>query len=298
MAEQPHEPLGLLGGYYAGRLTPEEEQTLFDAAAEDQTLFNLLMEAEAIRDALTSHEQINRIRGALARANNPPHQLRWWKQSWRLIATSRYATLAAVATVCVVLALATLSLFTHKPPAAVEVHVVNKIPLPHHVGPNPLANEKEDQVPQRPNSKNKSNQRAAAQQPPFRTHEGSSPELTAASPAALSIPHTTAVAVDDAPLGSQFRWYAALVRDQVARHWRTSDLDLNIRTAPDVAVSLTIRRDGSTSASAVRIEKPNAMPGVNESCQRAILDAAPFPPLPAAFPRDEVVLNVMFRLQR
>jgi len=44
----------LLADYGAGRLTPEEERSLFAAAAADQELFNELMEAEALRSAFSA----------------------------------------------------------------------------------------------------------------------------------------------------------------------------------------------------------------------------------------------------
>src|SRR5690348_12787759 len=65
MAQAEDQPSGLFNGYFSGRLTPEEESNLFNAAAEDQETFNLLMEAEAVRDALSSDEQRNRLKTAL-----------------------------------------------------------------------------------------------------------------------------------------------------------------------------------------------------------------------------------------
>jgi tetratricopeptide (TPR) repeat protein len=65
MSHAEDEPVGLLNGYIANQLTPEEEKILLESATADQEVFNLLMETEAIRDALSSQEQLNRVATAL-----------------------------------------------------------------------------------------------------------------------------------------------------------------------------------------------------------------------------------------
>jgi hypothetical protein len=55
----------LLLGYSAGELTAEEERALFEAAADDQGLFDQLMEAEAVRHALSFPEQRQRAADVL-----------------------------------------------------------------------------------------------------------------------------------------------------------------------------------------------------------------------------------------
>jgi hypothetical protein len=57
----------LLLGYSAGELTASEERALFEAAAHDQDLFDQLMEAEAVRHALSFPEERHRA-GAVLRA--------------------------------------------------------------------------------------------------------------------------------------------------------------------------------------------------------------------------------------
>ena len=91
---------------------------------------------------------------------------------------------------------------------------------------------------------------------------------------------------NNSPFGTQFGWYAKLLRDQVAQNWRTGDLDPRLRTAPPVVVTFTIRRDGSV-APGIRADRASAaaITALDISAQRAILDAAPFPPLPPQFPR-------------
>src|SRR6185369_11835412 len=57
----------LLLGYSAGELTAPEERALFEAAAQDQDLFDQLMEAEAVRHALSFPEERHRA-GAVLQA--------------------------------------------------------------------------------------------------------------------------------------------------------------------------------------------------------------------------------------
>ena len=55
----------MLLGYSAGELTAQEERRLFEAAAQDQDLFDQLMEAEAVRHALSFPEERQRAAAVL-----------------------------------------------------------------------------------------------------------------------------------------------------------------------------------------------------------------------------------------
>lgn len=55
----------LLLGYSAGDLNPEEERVLLEAAAQDQRLFDQVMEAEAVRHALSFPEERSRAAAVL-----------------------------------------------------------------------------------------------------------------------------------------------------------------------------------------------------------------------------------------
>src|SRR3954451_1238516 len=57
--------VGLLNSYWTNQLSPEQEHVLLQSAVADQEVFDLLMEAEAIRDALSSAEQHHRVVTAL-----------------------------------------------------------------------------------------------------------------------------------------------------------------------------------------------------------------------------------------
>ena len=98
------------------------------------------------------------------------------------------------------------------------------------------------------------------------------------------------------PFGDRFGYYVDLLRQKVAQKWRTSDVDPRIRTRPPAIVTFTIRRDGSISG--VRMAQTSGNLALDVSAQRAIADAAPFPPLPAGFDRSDVSIEFWFELKR
>jgi periplasmic protein TonB len=98
------------------------------------------------------------------------------------------------------------------------------------------------------------------------------------------------------PLGDRFGYYVDILKQKVAQKWRTGDVDPRIRSAPPAIVTFTIRRDGSISG--VRIEQTSGNFALDASAQRAIADASPFPPLPAAFEKNDVSIEFWFQLQR
>jgi TonB family protein len=101
---------------------------------------------------------------------------------------------------------------------------------------------------------------------------------------------------DNSPLGNQFGPYARILRDIVASKWNTSEIAANIRTAPQVIVTFTLRRDGS--ANNVHVTQSSGNPLLDRSGVRAILDAAPFPKLPPQFPKDQTDIDFVFELKR
>jgi TonB family protein len=103
---------------------------------------------------------------------------------------------------------------------------------------------------------------------------------------------------NSSPFGTQCGWYANLLRDQVGRNWQTGDLDPRLHTAPTVAVTFTIRTDGSVPAGSVRIAQRSGIYALDTSAQRAILDAAPFPALPSQCIRGDAQVEFDFELRR
>src|SRR5262249_23284402 len=120
----------------------------------------------------------------------------------------------------------------------------------------------------------------------------------AANSPMFNIPGGGSVGVGTAsPFGTQFGAYATLLRDQVARNWKTAELDARISSAPPVWVVFTIRRDGSLAPGSVKVSITSGNQALDYSAQRAIMDAAPFPGLPQQYNGSEAVLELQFQLR-
>ena len=96
------------------------------------------------------------------------------------------------------------------------------------------------------------------------------------------------------PFGNRFGWYEALLRERVARNWRSQDLDGRIQQK--VAVTFEIARDGSLRN--VRISQSSGNFALDQSAQRAILMSNPLPALPREFERDSALIEFWFSLQQ
>ncbi len=96
--------------------------------------------------------------------------------------------------------------------------------------------------------------------------------------------------------GLRYGWYERLLRERVARAWRTDDVDPRIQTAPTVIVVFDIARDGSVRN--VRVLQRSGNLALDNSAQRAVLQASPFPQLPADFNRDSASVEFWFQLKR
>jgi protein TonB len=202
---------------------------------------------------------------------------------------------------------------------------VSKIPLPQRSGiVNPVANDTQSQAPAPPKpetvktmreradaleletlrkaeEKRKRDQRQSksAYKPP----EQRPNQVTSSTGAAAVSPMYGAQSAgggvgiaEGNPFGNRFGYYASLIRQKVAENWRTGDLDPRIRTAPPVIVTFTVARDGR--ASDVRLIQGSGIPPLDYSCQRAVLDASPFPPLPAQYERNSATIEFWFQLKR
>lgn len=100
----------------------------------------------------------------------------------------------------------------------------------------------------------------------------------------------------NSPFGTMYGEYANRLRDQVARNWRTSGIPQQGANAPLAAITFMLHRDGSVTN--VRVTGKSGNSALDYSAQRAILDAAPFPPLPAGFPKDNPEIEFLFELKR
>jgi len=207
----------------------------------------------------------------------------------------------------------------------VMVNPVATIPLPNRGGPeNPVANDTESQVPTPPAPKvkakpapkvkvpppnavalksEKSPKRApepAAQPNKFRDRQiYSDSQLYSDAGQRVSSPMYGMQGGggvrlgDSSPFGEQFGAYAKLIRDNIARNWKTTDLNLRTSAVPTVVVTFTIRRDGSVST--VKIGQTSGIETLDNSALRAVMDAQ-LPALPAQFPRSQADVELRFEL--
>ncbi len=207
---------------------------------------------------------------------------------------------------------------------AVGVTVVNSIPMPNRVGPrNPVANESESQVPQPPPKKQAQQKQiedknaialksrkaprklsdVAASRQRYRPEDVDRPnQLYSTAGQAVASPLYAATGsggVGTRPgsiLGVRFGWYEQLVRQRVASAWHTAEIDARLRTAPIVIVTFDIMRDGSVRN--LQTLQGSGISALDFSAQRAVLEAAPFPPLPAGYERNSAHCEFWFELKR
>jgi len=202
---------------------------------------------------------------------------------------------------------------------AVAVNAVKSIPLPPHSGRvNPVANDTESQVPQAPKPepkkqvkapeekaiplKSRSAQRQPKQQSqqryrpePLRDNQVTSAEAPAVRTPMFQKPGGGAVGLgQNNTLGTRFGGYADLVAQRVTEKWQTNGLAG--QSAPIVIVTFEILRDGSVRN--VKVAQRSGNSTLDYSALRAVMDAAPFPPLPAEYDRNSANVELDFQLQR
>lgn len=210
---------------------------------------------------------------------------------------------------------------------AVTVNAVPSIQLPSKSSiPNPVANDTESQVPERPSKKEQKavvDNRAAialkskkapkerpvqraqaapnkwADQQQYRQNQVYSNVGQAAGSPLYQMQGGGGVGVGtNSPFGTRFGYYANIIRGKVEGAWKTTDINPRIQNAPPVTVQFVIRKDGSIAPGLPRIVQTSGDGNVDRSAQRAIMDAAPFPPLPNGFERSEALVELTFQLRR
>jgi protein TonB len=205
---------------------------------------------------------------------------------------------------------------------AVAITPVSSIPLPSREGRvNRVANDTESQIPAPPKEqkrtvkppepdaipiKGRNPQKANARTPASQQKyspiaEPKSNQVYSSTGQALSssmyslAPGGGGVGSGSgSPFGNRFGWYEALLRAQVARNWRSQELDANIRTR--VAVMFEIARNGQVRN--VRISQSSGNFAMDQSAQRAILMSNPLPQLPREYERDSATIEFWFSLQQ
>jgi len=211
-------------------------------------------------------------------------------------------------------------------PGSVAINVVNsRIPLPQRSGVvNPLANPTESAVPTPPPAA-KAQRRAvedeldaipiksrkrhktaevdrSAQNNWRAKQQDRSNQLYSQSGPALVTPMVGQTGPggiafgSGSPFGNRFGNYAEILRQRVGEKWQTNDVDPRIHTLPVAIVTFTLMRDGSVRD--VRVAQSSGNKALDFSAQRAIGDAAPFPPLPAAYERNSATIEFWFELRR
>ena len=210
-------------------------------------------------------------------------------------------------------------------PGSIAINVVNKIPLPSRSGMvNPLANPTESAVPTPPPAakpqhripppeeeaipiKSKAHPKPTpldrSAQNTWRQKQQYQPnQLYSQAGQALTSPMIGQVGSGGvgigvgSPLGDRFGNYVTILEQRIAQKWNTGDVDPRIRTAPIVIVTFDLMRDGSVNN--VRIVQRSGNSALDYSAQRAVYDASPFPPLPAAYERNSATVEFQFELRR
>jgi protein TonB len=204
---------------------------------------------------------------------------------------------------------------------SVLIQPVNSIPIPTPKGPvQPVANDTRSQVPERPQPKKAPPRKAAPKEdpdaialrsknapkprpvPPIATppqperpNQIYSPGGARTSSPLYQVQGSGGVGMAQGnPFGNRFGYYADLVRQRVARNWRTANIPQN--TAPPVIVTFEVARNGVISN--VRVVQRSGNTLLDYACQRAVADASPLPPLPAGFERDSADIEFWFQLQK
>lgn len=206
------------------------------------------------------------------------------------------------------------------PGTSVAISPVSTIPLPARKGPkNPVANDTESVTPpavrekvaktrveepdpdavalktkkkHKPSKKVTTVQRYVPPEIPRPNQVRSSQAPAAVSPLFEKRGGPGAVGLDaNSVLGSRFGAYAMLLMQRVSEKWVTSGLQ-NVHT-PFAIVSVDLFRDGSIRNTKLVQTSGNYL--LDTTAQRAVLEAAPFPPLPADYERNMV--NVEFKFQ-
>jgi protein TonB len=203
--------------------------------------------------------------------------------------------------------------------------MVKTIPIPHREAPvNPLANDSKSDVPEapapvklrkqvveqpkeaiaipdkvkKPKAKpSPAPQSFTAYRPPvaYKPNQVYSNTPQAASSAIYGT--TGAGGIDIGPasvLGNRFGAYVDLMRDRISQHWVTADLHTS--PAQKCFVAFTIARDGTISN--VRISQPSGNYLLDNSAQRAVMDANPLPALPSTFPDRQATVELGFQVHQ
>ena len=94
-------------------------------------------------------------------------------------------------------------------------------------------------------------------------------------------------------LGDRCGAYADVMRDRISGKWNRADV--NAQHTQVAAVTFTIARNGTVNN--VKLSHPSGSFLLDQSAQRAVLDASPLPPLVAPCDRNEATVELRFQLK-
>jgi periplasmic protein TonB len=206
---------------------------------------------------------------------------------------------------------------------AIGIEAVKSIPLVHTGQQNPVANDTESQVLQQPSKpierekeekvspnavalkmKKRLPAYVASEHQKFRPFKQidenqvfakQAPQVS--NPLFSAMPGSGRIGTGaNTTLGTRFAGYAQQIQQLVAQKWHTADVDARVQTAPIVIASFDLQRDGRIRN--LRVVQQSGVSALDYSAQRAILEASPFPPIPAGFDKDSAHVEFTFELKR
>jgi periplasmic protein TonB len=125
---------------------------------------------------------------------------------------------------------------------------------------------------------------------------GSSTGARASSAMFTQQPGAGGVGTPSGLLGEGFGAYEQYLRGCIAHNWKTADVEMSVRTAPDAIVRFQIPRDGN--ATGIRVFQTSGNARLDNTGLRAVESCNPFNPLPQGFPKSSANIEIVFRLQR
>jgi TonB family protein len=200
---------------------------------------------------------------------------------------------------------------------AVGVAVEKSIPLPQSSGTkNPLANDTESEIaPDKQKVKEEQQKEALEkllsediskskkQQQQRNDYTNPNPternQLTNATGNRVSSPLFSGqigvggVGVGAGTLGNMFGAYLQVVQERISSKWRPPGAS---GTTPVVVISFEILRDGRVGQ--VKVTQSGGNSTYDLAAQRAVVEAGPFEPLPAAYKGGSATIEVAFKLQK
>jgi protein TonB len=207
---------------------------------------------------------------------------------------------------------------------SIGIQAVDSLPLQHAGRANPVANDSESQVPQEitkpverakkevvskdaiplKTREKKRQADVASEHQRFRPFKDIDPNQVYAkqapqvsNPLFSAKPGSGRIGTGaNTTLGTRFAGYSQQIQELISQKWRTTDVDASLQTAPTVIATFDLLRDGSIK-NFVLLQKSGNY-SLDNSVQRAVLEASPFPPIPPGYEKDSAKVEFWFELKR